>query len=78
MNEWVDLIKIMKEILKLLLEKILIFYISIGEKRVSSQQEKLREWKNSGNLNSLQGHSYAQAPAISCSHLSNSSSDQNS
>lgn len=43
MNEWVDLIKIMKEILKLLLEKILIFYISIGEKRVSSQQEKLRE-----------------------------------
>lgn len=35
MNEWVDLIKIMKEIFKLLLEKILIFYISIGEKRVS-------------------------------------------
>ena len=58
-------------------EKLRIFKI-IGEKRVSSQQEKLHEYKNSGNLNSLQGHDAGHAPVISRGHPSNSSADQNS
>ena len=43
-------------------------FLVIGEKGVSSQQEKVQEYKNSGNLNSLQGHGAGHAPVISCSH----------
>ena len=36
-------------------------FLIIGEKGVSSQPEKLQEYKNSGNLNSLQGHGAGHA-----------------
>ena len=44
-------------------------FLIIGEKGVSSQPEKLQEYKYSGNLNSLQGHGAGHAATWgSCSH----------
>lgn len=65
MDEWVDLVRIVKQIPKRGLEKILIFLIGIRGKGVNFKPQKFPEEKNSHNLSSLQGHDYSPNPVMS-------------